>query len=281
VHLVTFTSDLGLSDPYVGEVKGVLAAIAPEVRIIDLTHNIEPGNLVQASFTLSESFRYFPEGTLHLVVVDPGVGTLRGIVAVRTKSFFFVGPDNGVLWEAVQRDRPARIAVLDPARLYVELQNRYPCNNVIGRLVEGGVSATFHGRDLFAPLAAYLCEGYPLEAVSLPGEALEKLALPAPVQTDRSVAGRVLYVDRFGNLVTNIPREMVDLNDEVFIKSGNEIVMVGTLSATYADSEPGKPLALIGSRNNIEIAVNRGSASDLYNAGCGAEILVMKETRGK
>jgi S-adenosylmethionine hydrolase len=265
----------------VGEVKGVFAAIAPEVRIIDLTHDIEPGNLVQASFMLSESFRYFPDGTLHLVVVDPGVGTLRGIAAVRTSSFTFVGPDNGVLWEAVHRDGPKSFAVLDPARLYVELQSRHPHNAVIGRLVERGISATFHGRDLFAPLAAYLCKGHPLEAVASSAGALEKLVLPAPVQTERSVAGRVVYVDRFGNLVTNISRELVGGNDEVFIKARNELALVGRLSATYADIGEGKPLALIGSRNNLEIAVNRGSARDLFDAGRGTEILVMKETRGQ
>jgi S-adenosylmethionine hydrolase len=279
VHQVTFTSDFGLSDPYVGEVKGVLTAIAPEARIIDLTHDIEPGNLVQASFTLSKSFRYFADGTLHLVVVDPGVGTTRGIVAVRTSRFTFVGPDNGVLWEAVQRDLPGRIAVLEPAKLYVELQKRCPGNPVVARLVEGGMSATFHGRDLFAPLAAYICEGHPLEAVASPGKALEKLLLPAPVRTEQSVAGRVLYIDRFGNLVTNIGRDLVESNDEVFIKARNELVLVGGLSDTYAQVETGKPLALIGSRNNLEIAVNRGSARDLFETGCGAEILVMKGTR--
>jgi S-adenosylmethionine hydrolase len=212
--------------------------------------------------------------------VDPGVGTTRGIVAVRTRRFIFVGPDNGVLWEAVQEDGPVSIDVLEPAKLYVELNRRCPGNAVVGRLAENGMSATFHGRDLFAPLAAYICEGYPLQDVAFAGKELEKLVLPAPVQNEQSVAGRVLYIDRFGNLVTNIGRALVGVSDEVFIKARNELVLVGRLSATYAQAAPGKPLALIGSRNNLEIAVNGGSARDLFEAGCGAEILVMRGTKG-
>jgi len=281
VHLVTFTSDFGLSDPYVGEVKGVILAIAPEARIIDVTHDIEPGNLLQASFALSGSFRYFTEGTLHLVIVDPGVGTGRDIVAVRTPRFTFVGPDNGVLWEAVQRDGPGEIFMLDTERLYAELQRRHSDNTVVRHILKNGTSATFHGRDLFAPLTAYLCAGHPLGAVADPCEELVKLMLPVPVKTEQSVAGRVIYTDRFGNLVTNIPRDLINHNDEVFIKVKNELALVGRMSHTYAEVHQGEPLALIGSRNTLEIAVNRGSACEYYDASNGDEILILKGKRGQ
>jgi hypothetical protein len=278
VHTVTFTSDFGLSDPYVGEVKGVISSIVPEVRIIDLTHHIEPGNTVAASFVLAGSFRYFPEGTLHLVVVDPGVGTERAIIAARTTHYRFVGPDNGVLWEALQRDGLQEVHALDSGQLYRWLERSYPGNPVIGHIVESGASNTFHGRDLFAPLTACLCAGLPIGKVAsrtTRGEIVE-LTIPPPAETDRSVTGRVLYVDRFGNLVTNIQCSLVEPDFEVFMRVRNELVLVGRLSTAYAEVEAGTPLALIGSRDYLEIAVNRGSARDYFGAAAGSEILVMK-----
>jgi S-adenosylmethionine hydrolase len=276
--MVTFTSDFGLSDPYVGEVKGVVSSFTPEVRIIDLTHLIEPGNLIAASFVLAESFRYFPERTLHLVVVDPGVGTDRAIVFARTNHYCFVGPDNGVLWEALHRDGLTELYALDSERLYRSWSKRSSDNPVIGRIVSSDASATFHGRDLFAPLVAHVCAGHPVGEVTdrMDGRDIVKLAIPAPVQSDDSVTGRVLYIDHFGNLVTNIPRSLLGRPGEVFIRMRNELVLVGKLMNTYAEVEPGKPLALIGSRNCLEIAVNRGSARDHFGSRAGNEILVMK-----
>jgi S-adenosylmethionine hydrolase len=276
VQLVTFTSDFGLSDPYVGEVKGVVAALAPQVRVIDISHDIEPGNLLQGSFVIAGSFRYFTAGTVHLVVVDPGVGTPRGILVVQTRQYRFIGPDNGVLYEAVQRSGLEKLFELDTVRLYEELQARFPGNSVVEHLLQTGTSSTFHGRDLFAPLTAYLCSGYPLEAVAKRREELERLVIPAPVQTETSVAGRIIYIDRFGNLVTNIPDAYVDRDDEVFIKARNELSLVGRIAETYADVQTGTPLALIGSRGNLEIALNRGSAREYFDAASGDEILVMK-----
>lgn len=276
---LTFTTDFGLSDPYVGEVKGVIAAISHDTRIIDITHDVEGGNVLEASFLLTGSYRYFEDHALHLVVVDPGVGTGRDIIIVQTTRYTFIGPDNGVLYSAVQDDGVEVIFTLDVDRLYGELRSRFYGNGVVSRILESGKSSTFHGRDLFAPLTAYLSLGFPVANVGKPGEGMAKLPLPEPVLNKGSIVGRVMYIDRFGNIITNVHRRLVGIDDEVFIKRKNELVRVGKLVETYADVPAGKHAALIGSRNRLEIAVNGGDARKHFGAVMGDEILV-KRGRG-
>jgi S-adenosylmethionine hydrolase len=276
VNLVTFTTDFGVSDPYVGEVKGVVDAISPDTRIIDITHDVEQGNVLQASFVLTGSYRYFADHALHLVVVDPGVGTGRDIVIVQTTRYMFIGPDNGVLYAAVHDDGVEIIFALDADRLYGELRSRFFGNGVVSRILENGTSSTFHGRDLFAPLTAYLSLGFPVSNVGKPAEGMEELRLPEPVVDGGSVTGRVMYIDRFGNIISNIHRSLLGENDEVFIRIEDKLIHVGRIVRTYADVQAGTPAALISSRNRLEIAVNGGNAGTHFGAVAGDEILVKR-----
>jgi len=276
VNLVTFTTDFGISDPYVGEVKGVVDAISPDTRIIDITHDVEQGNVLQASFLLTGSYRYFADHALHLVVVDPGVGTGRDIIIVQTTRYTFIGPDNGVLYAAVHGDGVEAIFTLDADRLYGELRSRFFGNGVVSRILESGTSSTFHGRDLFAPLTAYLSSGFPVSNVGRPREGIMELRLPEPVVEEGSVIGRVMYIDRFGNIISNIHRHLLGTDGEVFIKIKNKLIHVGRIVKTYADVEAGTPAALISSRNTLEIAVNGGNAGKHYGTVAGDEILVKR-----
>jgi hypothetical protein len=276
--LLTLTTDFGLRDPYVGEMKGVLAACAPEAAVIDLTHHVPQGNLAAGSFVLSGSFGYFPPGTLHLVVVDPGVGTGRDILLVRTGRYRFMGPDNGVLDEAVRTDGIRDIRALDQERFFRALAGRFAGNPVAERILRAGPSATFHGRDLFAPFCAYLLEGGDPGPVTSGREELAGLELPRAKIAPGRVNGRVVYVDGFGNLITNVPAGAVDPEGEVFIRTGATVQSVGRLRHTYAGAKRGEPLALIGSRGYLEIGVNGGSARDRLGGGYGDGVLVI--TRG-
>ena len=275
--MATFTTDFGLSDPYVGEVKGVVDAISPETRVIDITHDVEPGNMLQASFLLTGSYRYFTDNALHLVVVDPGVGTGRDILIVQTRRYTFIGPDNGVLYAATHDDGVEVIFSLDADRLYGELRSRFYGNSVISRILEQGTSSTFHGRDLFAPATAYLSSGFPVSNVGRPRESMVELKLPEPVVDEGSVAGRVIYIDHYGNIVTNIHRRYLGGTGEVYIKIKGEMRHVGSMVNTYDDVPAGRPAALVSSRDRLEIAVNGGSAAEHFGAVRGDEILVKKE----
>jgi S-adenosylmethionine hydrolase len=288
---LAFTSDFGLSDPYVGEVKGVIHACEPEVRITDITHDIEPGGLVPAAFVLLNAYPYFSRGTVHLAVVDPGVGGGRDILIVTTRNYRFVGPDNGILYEAVRRDGVESIHALDPPAFISELKRVYggdqTAGPVVGRILRSGASAVFHGRDLFAPLAAYLAgraapadERFGADTLSrfaAPRETMAKVEIGEPIRDRTSLLGKIVYVDRFGNLVSNIRAEAVAPEDEIFIGCGGSMHAVGKLRRAYVDAERGSALPLIGSRGYLEIAVNLGSAKDLFGAGCGDAVMILKK----
>src|ERR1700688_631646 len=183
-------TDFGYRDHYVGVMKGVIATIAPGANLIDITHGVVPQCTVAGAIALRESWRYFPKRTVFLAVVDPGVGTARAPIAIETRAGArFVGPDNGVLWLAASEAGIKRIVKLTPTR---------------HRLTN--VSATFHGRDIFAPAAAYLSRGTPLTSLGPLLRSIEQLELPSVAQSSRELRGEVIYVDAFGNLVTNIDR---------------------------------------------------------------------------
>ncbi|MGQ9616221.1 MAG: SAM hydrolase/SAM-dependent halogenase family protein [Spirochaetota bacterium] len=275
--IVTFTSDFGISDPYAGEVKGVLKACAPDAEIIDITHDIRPGNLIAASFVLMSSCRYFPDSTAHLAVVDPGVGTERAIIIVKTSNFIFIGPDNGILYRAATDDGIKSIHTLDIKRFLDVLRFVYVKNSVVQHILDMGPSATFHGRDLFAPLTGYVLSGFEIERVSKRVESMVAFGWDEADIHEGKVFGRVLYIDRFGNLITNIASCLLGVGDEVFVKKGAEMVSAGGLVKTYSQGTPGFPIALIGSRGYLEIAVRGGSAERLLGASCGDEVLVLKK----
>ena len=238
----TLTTDFGTQDTYVGVMKGTIAHINPSATIIDLTHHILPQDIGAAQFALMNAYPYFPTGTVHVVVVDPGVGTARRAIAVQLPQGYLVGPDNGVL---------SGVLTLEGAIAAVALTNPHYWRTP-------QPSPTFHGRDIFAPVAAHLAAGVPLAAL---GEAitiasLATLAWPAPTITATAITGHIQAIDHFGNLITTIPAAA--------IRRQNWVAQVGGVPIpahlTYGDVPMGQPLLLVGSHGWVEVAVNGGSA---------------------
>jgi S-adenosylmethionine hydrolase len=244
--IVTLLTDFGTADGYVGEMKGVLASLAPHATLIDVAHDVAPQDVDAARLALARYWRRFPEGTVHLVVVDPGVGSARGAIAAASEGRYLVGPDNGVL---------------SPALLHGDAR-------CVSLRVPPGASATFHGRDVFAPAAAQLALGTPLESLGGVAPAPPIRRTPeATRRADGAVQGEVITVDRFGNAVTNL----------LALRGGE--VQVGELTLalrrTYADAPIGEPLALVGSSGLVEIAVRDGSAADRLGVRKGTRVVLL------
>jgi hypothetical protein len=261
--IITLITDFGQSDSYVGAMKGVILDICPQAALVDISHQVRPQALQQAAYVLATAAPYFPPDTIHLIVVDPGVGSTRRSVAVQTRRATYVAPDNGLLGLALARD---------PARLVIHLtEARYWLSEV---------SATFHGRDIFAPAAAHLACGVELGAMGDSIPSSELLTLPAlqpQLLLDGSRQGEILNVDRFGNLVTNFHFPATDArhlpSDPQFaVMVGDE--RVAGLSRTFADVEPGELVAYVGSGGYLEIAVREGSAADRLGVDLGAQVKV-------
>jgi S-adenosyl-L-methionine hydrolase (adenosine-forming) len=252
------TTDFGTTDPFVGIMKGVILGIAPEVQLVDLTHAVPPQDVVAGAYLLAAAASYFPAGTIHVAVVDPGVGTRRRALVVETRRGFFVAPDNGLLTLAAPPGEVTRI--LDASR---------------SRYRRRPVSRTFHGRDVFAPLAGQLAAGVAPERLGSLARRMLRLALRRPRRTRGRLAGEVLWIDRFGNLITNVTRD--DLARAGFRGRGVSVRIGGhvlRLLQTYAGVAAGKPLALVNSASHLEIALRDGSAAAVLGVGRGAQVLV-------
>ena len=253
--IVTLTTDFGARDSYVAQLKGVLLACCEAVRVLDLTHGIPPHDIVEGALFLAGAVPAFPPGTVHLAVVDPGVGTARRAMAVEVAGQFVVCPDNGLL-TLLARSHPIAAAH--------ELTNP--------DLRREPASATFQGRDVFAPAAGHLARGGALADLGPPATDLVQLAAPEPVAGEGAVRGEVMHVDRFGNAITNIPASM--LPDA---PRGVRVQVAGRplpLLRTYADAGRGEPLALVGSNGYVEVAVREGSAADALGLGRGDAVRV-------
>ncbi|MEJ2689970.1 MAG: SAM-dependent chlorinase/fluorinase, partial [Deltaproteobacteria bacterium] len=263
ISVISLTTDFGLSDEYVGVMKAVMLRHAPLPPIVDLCHHIGPQNILQAAFLLSDSFRYFPDSTLHVVVVDPGVGTDRKILLVKACGHFFLAPDNGVLSFLPLQDISTAIRQVTNRDLFL-----CPLSN------------TFHGRDIFAPVAGALGAGMSPAAVGpqITGDTVRRIALPAPelAAAGKSLTGVVIGVDHFGNLRTNIHhRDLASLAsepDNIQVRIGGASI-VG-LSASYGDHRPGSLVALIGSRGYLEIALSNGNAGRHLGVNAGQSVTV-------
>ncbi|MBI3539481.1 MAG: SAM-dependent chlorinase/fluorinase [Candidatus Eisenbacteria bacterium] len=258
--LITFTSDFGRSDWFVGVVHGAIHAIAPEARVVDLTHDVPLGHVARAAFVLEAAASDFPAGAVHLAVVDPGVGTARRALAVRARGQTFVGPDNGILdW-----------ALADPAAIAHAATER--------RFFREPVSRTFHARDVFAPVAAHLALGVPLESFGGRIRDPHRLDRSGPRRDDGRLIGRIAFVDHFGNALTNITEQ--DLSDAfpMVAPAALDVLVAGRalrgLARAYGDSKPGTLLAIIGSSGRLEIAQVAGDASARLGLGEGDEIAV-------
>jgi S-adenosylmethionine hydrolase len=253
--IVTLTTDFGLSDPYVAEMKAVILSLCPNVTIVDVTHEIEKFNIRMGAFVLASVTPYFPKGTIHVVVVDPGVGTQRRSLIMQTRNGFFVGPDNGILFLAAEKQGIIHIH---------DITNR--------KLMLPHVSNTFHGRDIFAPAAAHLANGV------LPadfGPEIQEVVKPefTKVASSKGVLkGEVLHIDGFGNIITNISKE--DLK-HLHIKASINVELANSevklkLGKTYAETN--EVLLIIGSHGYVEIAVNQGNAAEKFKAKPGDAI---------
>jgi len=254
-RIVTLTSDFGTKDGFVGAMKGVILSLAPEASVVDITHEVPPQSVWDAAFALEASCPYFPEGTVHVAVVDPGVGGERRALIFRTGRYFLVGPDNGVFSLLLKREPPMRV---------VSMENR--------ELMLPEVSNTFHGRDVFAPAAAHLVRGVPLDSFGPEVEDWVNLHLPEPEVRGDLVLGKVVHTDRFGNLVTNIKMEHLPFPPEgAVVRAGG---VTTKIYPVYSSVPKGVPLALFGSGGRLEVAVREGSAHRTLEVGEGDEVIV-------
>lgn len=257
--IITLTTDFGLSDPYVGVMRGVILSINPEAHLIDISHQIKAGDILHAGSLIQEAYHFFPKGTVHVAVVDPGVGTNRRPIALETDNHIFVGPDNGLFWPVITHHEDTKIIHLTERDYFLPQ-----------------VSHTFHGRDIFAPVAAHLSLGLDMLKMGRTIRDPTPLQFPTPQQEGDVLYGRVMREDHFGNLITNIYRK--DL--ERFLEADRPIVRIGSLIIegmcnTYSESRAGEALALIGSSNFLEIAVNLGRARD--RVGMASENIIGME----
>ncbi|MGD8262474.1 MAG: SAM-dependent chlorinase/fluorinase [Desulfobacterales bacterium] len=264
MSIITLLTDFGVDDEYVGLMKGVVLTINPDVTIVDITHHIGPQDIVQAAYTISSTYPYFPAGTIHLIVVDPGVGTERAILAVKANCQFFLAPDNGVLTLLLNEDNEATIIRVTNSNYFLN-----------------PVSHTFHGRDIFSPVGAHISRGVNLKAFGTETDLTHVVRLKdfhAQIDQNGDLIGRVVSIDNFGNLITNIDAGMLAHS----CKTGSAVkacVTIGGhvvkgLSTTYANVELNTPAALIGSRGYMEIAVNGGSAAQFFNIHRGDNVQV-------
>lgn len=252
---ITLLTDFGLRDPYVGIMKAVMIDRAPDARIVDLTHEVTPQNVRQGAFALASAVPYCPKGAIHVAVVDPGVGTRRRAVVVQSGRARYVAPDNGLLTLALQVDPPHAAWHLTRPQYFLP-----------------DPSATFHGRDVFAPVAAHLAQGAAPDDMGEPVDPAElvRFDVPLPAVADGCVRATVLYVDRFGNLVTN-----VSLADAAGGVVGARVADRDVpMARVYRDVPDGSPLVLWGSTGRLEVSVSMGSAAAVLGVGEGAEIAV-------
>ncbi len=253
---ITILSDFGSVDEYVGVMKGVMLSICPQASIVDITHQIDPQDITQAAYLIPSYFHFFPAGTVHIVVVDPGVGSQRAILAVDHRQHFFIAPDNGVLSLLLNTAKSDNIIRVSNSDYFLE-----------------PLSATFHGRDIFATVGAHVACGTKLEAlgdrIGL-ADIVRLTDLACRVTEGNALVGKIVSIDRFGNLITNID----SIRLSTFCRGGGARQpqihigrsIISGLAKTYADAAPATPLALIGSRGYLEIAVNCGNAQKQLKA---------------
>jgi len=260
--VIALLTDFGTRDHYAGAMKGVALGICPDLTLVDISHDVPPHDVLAGALELAACFRYFPAGTIFLVVVDPGVGSSRRGVAADAGEYKFVAPDNGVLTMALEEA---------PARKIVELTER--------RYARPTVSRTFEGRDRFAPAAAWLAKGIELSALGRPAGSIHRLEVPRPAIAPDRLSGEVLRVDRFGNLITNVDRKIFDTlaqGGALEVRVGAHVV--SRVVSTYADADAGagEVCALFGGSDHLEIAANGSSAASQLGVGRGAPVHIVR-----
>ena len=257
--IITLITDFGTKDGYVGTMKGVILTINPQVRLIDITHEISPQDIFEAGFVLKNSYKYFPKHSIHLVVVDPGVGGKRKALLVDTEDYLFIGPDNGVFSFMYECENINRIIELTKSNFFLPDK-----------------SSTFHGRDIFAPVAAHLSLGISLENFGDVCNDIVTIDIPKPEITKGVITGVVLHIDNFGNLITNISkglfRELIG-EGSYKIFAGNKVI--GQLKKSYSEVKEGEVLAIFGSAGYLEISAREQNVQKELNMSKGSEIKVI------
>ena len=261
--IITLTTDFGTDDHLVGTLKGVILKINPEVTLVDISHHVTPFDLLDGSLTIGAAYSYFPPKTIHVVIVDPGVGTERRPLLVSAQNQYFIAPDNGVLSAIYEREHSNMVVRHANAEHYF-LQP---------------LSKTFHGRDVFAPVAAWLSKGWQTASMGDEIQDYKRFALPRPKSADGGSKGVVLRIDPFGNLVTNFRLEDLPADAQ---NGGGLKLQIGThtierLVETFAHGPAGEPVAYIGSSGYLEIALNKGNASRTLQIGRGTPVLLVKQ----
>ncbi|HEY3380384.1 MAG TPA: SAM-dependent chlorinase/fluorinase [Vicinamibacterales bacterium] len=259
--IVALLTDFGVRDHYAGTMKGVVLSICPDATLVDISHEVPPHDVTTAALELAASYKYFPAGTVFLIVVDPGVGSSRRPIAAEAGDYRFVAPDNGVLSAVFKESSPRRV---------VELTER--------RFARPTVSHTFEGRDRFAPAAAWLAKGTDLRALGRSLTDFVRLDIPDADLSDDRVCGEVLRIDRFGNAITNIDRRMFDrlgrAGEKLEVQAGDHLV--ARLVTTYAEIAPAEVCGLFGSSDRLEIAANSASAAGMLGLTRGTKVTVRR-----
>lgn len=255
--IITLTTDFGLKDHYVSVMKAVMLRIAPDLRFVDVSHEVPPQDIMAGAWVVRNASIHFPPGTVHLVVVDPGVGTDRNPVVIRINDQYFVGPDNGIFSLIADEFDYQAWKLTDPAYW------------------EENPSDTFHGRDIFSPVAAHLARGVKPEEMGEPVNELVTYRWAVPISDRDGIQGWIIHIDRFGNLISNIPKELIEeaVGESRFrIYVGNTIL--NRIEKAYGSVTEGEPVAYIGSSGNLEIAINKGNAMEMLGVQKGAQISI-------
>jgi len=263
LRTITLLTDFGNHDAYAGIMKGVISGINPSANVIDICHNVPPQDVFQGAYLLYTAYKYFPKGTVHVGVVDPGVGSQRKIVCVKTSNYLFLVPENGILSFILREERPQSI--------FQVANNTYFLPSP---------STTFHGRDIFAPVAAHLSLGVSPEKLGPLVNKLSELEIPEPIykKGNTEIEGAIISVDVFGNLITNITEQAIK---KLRISPGNMLTIIGRrkihgLHTSYSEVEISEPLVLTGSAGYLEISVNQGNAQNYFHAKRGAKIRILQ-----
>lgn len=262
MSIITLLTDFGAEDAYVGVMKGAILSINPSAVVVDVCHYIDPQDLIEAAFLITSAYRYFPKGTVHIIVVDPGVGGNRSIVAVKLSGHIFLAPDNGVLTLLMDEGEVGSIVRVENTRYFLN-----------------SISRTFHGRDIFAPVGSHISNGVPIEKLGprLDMQNLIRLSIPRPyISNNNELTGTIVSIDRFGNCISNIDENCLNkfvkniAEKRLEIKIGKTVI--NCVSSTYTDVESGCPLAVIGSFGFLEIALNCDNAGHRLNIKKGDTI---------
>ena len=259
-NIITLTTDFGLSDPFVGIMKGVMFGINPSIKFIDISHLIEPQNIMQAYYTLKFSYKYFPSGTIHMAVVDPGVGSERRPILIESKDYFFIGPDNGIFSFIFENEPSANVIELTEKKFFLP-----------------SVSQTFHGRDIFASVAGWLSSDVKPYEFGIPINNPVILKTPEPDMGKEKISGEVIHIDRFGNLITNISETQFhsfvsERNGKAKIKIKN--LTIPSLCKSYSEANRLKPSSIFNSWGLLEIFIKNGDASKKLKTKKGNRVII-------